>query len=288
MSDTTAHDWHEVTRAAPCPACGKPDWCAVADGGALVRCMRPDIAATPNGYRHVRDNADGGRLFAIDSESPILPKRKTIAKSRPVIDWTVQAQRYADTITYQHVEALSCDLSITVESLYAVGIGWDIGRGVYIFPERNAERCIIGISTRDADGAKRFIKGGNRGLTIPDSFNAASVDPLLIVEGVTDVCACLTLGIMAIGRPSNVGGVELLADLLADYTGEVFIVGENDQKPDGRWPGRDGAKQTAARLASALGKSVKWTMTPHGAKDLRRWLADHDAHLTEELREVLL
>ena len=189
-------------------------------------------------------------------------------------------------ITYQQCEALSYRLSVSMESLYAIGIDFDGSR--YTFPERDAGGNVIGHATRTIDGAKRCIKGSRRGLTIPDGFDCTSSDPVLIVEGQTDTAACITLGINVIGRPSNLGGVELLAVLLRDFPGEIFVVGERDQKPDGRWPGREGAERTAQQLADRLNRAVAWTLPPDGFKDIRQWLEAHDAHTVEELREVLL
>ncbi|MHB1524617.1 MAG: DUF3854 domain-containing protein [Candidatus Dormibacteria bacterium] len=37
--------WQRVTRSHPCPVCGKPDWCAVATDGQLVRCQRVEAGA---------------------------------------------------------------------------------------------------------------------------------------------------------------------------------------------------------------------------------------------------
>ena len=188
--------------------------------------------------------------------------------------------------TYQQCEALSYRLSVSMESLYTIGIGYDGSR--YIFPERDAGGNVIGHATRTIDGVKRCIKGSKRGLTTPDGFDRTSADPLLVVQGQSDVAACVTLGIGAIGRPSNLGGVELLAVLLRDYTGEIFVVGKRDQKPDGTWPGKTGAVETARHLADRLNRPVAWTLPPDGYKDIRLWLEAHDAHTTEELREVLL
>ena len=53
---------------------------------------------------------------------------------------------------------------------------------------------------------------------------------------------------------------------------EILVVGENDRKDDGHWPGRDGAKKLAAALARELGGRVRWTLAPAGYKDVRDWL----------------
>ena len=46
-----------------------------------------------------------------------------------------------------------------------------------------------------------------------------------------------------------------------------------DGKPDGSWPGRDGAKAVAERLAGHWNETVDWALPSGDAKDLRAWLA---------------
>ena len=79
-----------------------------------------------------------------------------------------------------------------------------------------------------------------------------------------------------------------MAVLLDGYAGEIIVVGERDAKPDGRWPGRDGARSVAKELAKRLGREVRWILPPEGAKDMRSYLEAHDAHMTEDLKRNLL
>src|SRR6185437_1680404 len=89
------------------------------------------------------------------------------------------------------------------------------------------------------------------------------------VEGASDVVTFGAMSVMAIGRPSNRGGVTELADLMKNH--ELLVVGENDRKSDGSWPGKDGAIAVAQQLADRWQKPVKWTMPPEPAKDTRHW-----------------
>ncbi|MGL6074029.1 MAG: hypothetical protein ACRC8S_07700, partial [Fimbriiglobus sp.] len=52
---------------------------------------------------------------------------------------------------------------------------------------------------------------------------------------------------------------------------------ENDRKPDGSWPGRDGAQRVAESLTRDLGRKVRWVMPPEDAKDVRDWMTAHVA-----------
>src|SRR5690606_20980511 len=108
-----------------------------------------------------------------------------------------------------------------------------------------------------------------RGLTVPVDLRDRP-DPVLVVEGASDVAACLAAGLAAVGRPSNMGGVEHLARLLAGR--DVVVVGERDRRP-GAWPGRDGAVAVAGTLAREWGRPVRWVLPPASAKDMRDALA---------------
>ena len=101
---------------------------------------------------------------------------------------------------------------------------------------------------------------------------------MYVPEGPSDVAALLSLGLRAVGRASCKGGVKYLAELFADTNEQILIVGENDKKDDGQWPGRDGARTLAAALARELGGRVRWTMPPMGFKDVREWLIREVSH----------
>src|SRR5206468_7219672 len=67
--------------------------------------------------------------------------------------------------------------------------------------------------------------------------------------------------------------LEQWALALADFSAErkISVFGENDRKPNGHWPGRQGALNTATELAKRLGRPVQWSLPPGEAKDLRAW-----------------
>lgn len=108
--------------------------------------------------------------------------------------------------------------------------------------------------------------------------------PILILEGSSDVLAAFTLGFDAIGKFSNLGGLDILREL--PITGrELWIIGENDVKANGDWPGRDGMERTYLSMRGKC-KCVR-IMPPDGVKDVRTWLKQgltHDA-LVNYVRE---
>lgn len=92
---------------------------------------------------------------------------------------------------------------------------------------------------------------------------------VVVVEGMSDVAAAASIGLTGIGRPSNLSGLDIAAELVRGRP--VVVVGENDLKPDGKWPGREGM---VAAFQSVCKKtfSVKMVLPPSGVKDLRAWI----------------
>jgi hypothetical protein len=155
----------------------------------------------------------------------------------------------------------------------------------WLLPERDAAGKVIGLTRRYANGTKRQLHGGRRGLTYAPG--TPFTGPLLAVEGASDVAAGLTLGLAVVGRPSNLGGMDLLAELVGPMAAEgceVVVLGERDRKPDGRWPGLEGAERTAQALADAWGRPVGYALPPDDAKDLRSWLVGQNLSLGNKPR----
>lgn len=116
-------------------------------------------------------------------------------------------------------------------------------------------------------------------ITKPEgNFSTATVlppsdHPVFTVEGFSDTCTLFDLGFVAVGRPSNVGGMDILADLIRGRA--VVVVGENDRKADGKWPGEFGAI-AATQTCRRVTHSVEMTMPPPDIKDVRQWKSSHN------------
>ena len=93
--------------------------------------------------------------------------------------------------------------------------------------------------------------------------------PVLCVEGMSDVAAAALIGYSAIGRPSNVGGQDIVVEAARGRT--LIIVGENDEKVDGKWPGKTGAIAMFQYARRHL-PNVQMIMPPASIKDLRAWV----------------
>lgn len=91
---------------------------------------------------------------------------------------------------------------------------------------------------------------------------------VLIVEGASDAIAGFVLGFDTVGVPSAYADSTPLVDLCKGR--DVVVVGENDQKADGTWVGKDAAERRVKVLRDA-GLNAKLVMPPPGIKDLRAW-----------------
>lgn len=267
--------WHAVTKREPCPICQRHDNCKVADDGTKVWCGRQPHGAIKG------PNAGGQFLHILGDGRPrpeyVHPSHRKRATKGPEHWGPLAAQLHRDGSAQLH--ELADLLGVDESALVALRVG----RGVldatdcWTFPERDATGQVIGINRRlvvaYADGKNKIqASGGSRGLTFTDNWYATPGD-IHLVEGGSDTAALMTMGLAVIGRPSNCGGVDLLAELLRDHADRrIIVVGENDQKPDGRWHGRDGARRTAEGLAEKLGRPVCWSLVNASHKDARAFL----------------
>lgn len=289
---SAAEDFRPVTRDEPCVICGKGNWCRRSRDGAH-ECHRKTeesingftrLAITPAGFAVYRSAAADRE----SAHSSLSPGRAKIPLAQA--DFSADDRKFRAVLPAERKAALAKKIGVSVAALDAVGIGeahqddlkrlrasgagWreDYPAAAFSFSECDATGAVIGFCFRTWDGRKGSPSGkvgGKRGLIIPSTL-ATRPDPVLLVEGPTDVAACETLGIASVGRPSNVSGGKFISQLLARR--EVLVVGENDQNPAGTWPGREGAEKLAQQLALAWKRPVKWTLPPVGFKDARAYL----------------
>jgi len=189
-------------------------------------------------------------------------------------DWTALAQQAIKRLKPRDLDRLSTELNVPKWALEAIHIGIMPTRDgeAYTFPEFDGRGQITGISLRFSAGKKKCIGKSQRGLTLPKNWHHGD-GPILIVEGASDTAALVAMGLSAVGRPSAKGGVEQLLQLLAPLREDrqIIVMGEFDPKPDGTWPGLEGAKHVAQALADGLGRNVTTSLPPNRAKDIREW-----------------
>ncbi len=198
--------WVRVKRNTPCPICGKPDWCSVAEDGSLVHCMRVESD------RPCRSPKVGGWFHRLAEPLPC----KLVARPRPdpvpQEDFAALAQDYYVRLFHFREDGsplarmVSADLGLSLSSLKRLGAGWN-GKAV-TFPMWNGHRKVVGIRVRSQRG-KWCVPGSHNGLFWPDGVLTGG-SLLLLPEGPTSCAACLDLGYDAIGRPN----CELGADVV--------------------------------------------------------------------------
>lgn len=190
----------------------------------------------------------------------------------------------------RHQAKLAEILGVSAEVLEQLGVGWrwgDVDRGKelhdgdWIYPMRDGSGQVVGVHRRLAipflkDGklvSKLMVQGSKLGLVYSPEHWSQGDGPILLPEGMSDVAALMTLHLSAVGRPNDQGGAEDIAQLLAGTDRPIIVIGENDTKPNGRCPGREGAIKTAKNLAEGMQRDVMWAMVPEPAKDAREWMA---------------
>ncbi len=245
------------------------------DDDSAALCPKSD------GTGSVRKYGEYGYLYLLSpgtlADTYLLPVKKKRTRTDWELDaiWRPRVERWRENGRCE-VGRLAVKIGVSLAALRELETGWD-GRA-WTIPERNGTGLIVGVSRRFEDGAKRCAVGSRRGLTYSDGWNGLQ-GPVLIVEGASDVAAGITLGLSTIGRPSNTGGKDMLVQLLRSSKQKLIVVGERDQKEDGRWPGMEGCRSVASGLSKALRRDVIAKLLPDDAKDLRVWLRGQSVDL---------
>ena len=204
------------------------------------------------------------RTFSRREKKQRLPKqiiRKTIHLQ------TVKAMAEADRKRHAAI------LGVNADSLETLEVGRDT-RDNIVFPERDSAGNIMTLVTRKKNGEKRCKTGYTHGLYYDAAALRASKGPVFIVEGGTDTLALTTLGLRVIGRHNNraTSGITSLIRRLELNNEQLVVVAENDRKENGLWPGLDGAKSSAQRLADEQQREIQVGQFELSVKDARKWL----------------
>lgn len=257
-----SHQWRRVSRAKPCPVCGKAEWCTVAMDGMIAICMRVAEGST----KSIDLDHGTGYIHRIgDSYTPppsYVLTPPAIQESSFQLDYDAIFARWSLDTTEAAIVALAQSLCVSRQALKRLSPAWCAERQAWAFPMHDDRRQVVGVRFR-SDAGKFSLPGSHAGLFMPSGIDGRS--PIVICEGPTDTAAAVTLGCEAIGRPSCSGGTEYLCDLLqAGRRRDVIILADNDG------PGRTGGRRLADRLLG-LCRSVRLiTAAPH--KDVRAWL----------------
>jgi len=165
-------------------------------------------------------------------------------------------------------------VSVTEQSVRMFRVGYDKEAKAFTSPEFDGSGDVVGVTRRLnlGKGEKKAIHGSKRGLAIATDFDELQ-GPILLPEGLSDSLSLHGAGCAAVGRPSATAGFKYLNQFLGDKLDrDVVVIGENDEKDDGAWTGRDGAMKTAQRLAASLDVAILVGFPPKDFKDCREWL----------------
>jgi len=211
-------DWIRVTKKTPCRVCKRPDWCIFHVDGSVVICARvmSDRMVGKKG---------AGWLHRMNGQ-PIPRYEKRDDKPDPPRDWAAFAEQCQSDLPEQ--DALADELKLDCAALHRLMMGWSRDFNCYTFPMRDGIGNIVGIRTRYRSGHKAAIKGSSSGLFIP--LYLPDDGDIWVCEGPTDTAAMLSVGLLAIGRPSNTGGlIELVATLKRRKRCTIHIFADRDE-----------------------------------------------------------
>ena len=257
-----------VSRSAPCPVCGKPDWCTLSEDGEVAYCMRiqSGMACKNGAWMHFLKERERSR-----------PPRRRAPMPLPGKQATFDAERYHASIRKARdggawLDGTAVELGVNMDALERLQPGYDSFNKAAGFPMRDPDGKVVGIRLRNSNGDKWAVSGSHDGLFFDPSLVLGGDRELVVCEGPTDTAAAYTLGLPAAGRSSCGTGLEMLKALCSRLKARlVTIVSDSDSpkhKPDGSlWrPGIEGAMI----LGSKLGRIHRVIVPPK--KDLRDWV----------------
>lgn len=273
-----------VNKSNLCPICGAANWCTLSADGAIAKCMRES-----EGSFKSEEDGSGLAHFHRLTETPVKPGARFERKVKqselpPHVPAMEKLATRAQLIGVKRINQLAESLGVKPRSLAALGVGWVTaselqdhdtpcsGAGCYTFPMRNHLEEVCGVRLRKPDGYKYSVKGGHNGffspITLPDRRAR-----LYVVEGPTDTAALLSMGLMAVGRPSNTGGSKLIRELCKAH-GVVMVTAIVDRDAPGSRAAKNtmrGVRALAAELESVrcLTRMIR---PPRDIKDVRAWL----------------
>lgn len=161
MNDGPRAGMVRVTASQPCPVCGKPDYSGVSADGRVAACMRVESGKTARNGGHVHLHSDPAALPAPSSVKTAVPSK----------DWSKVAAGYAADLDAHRRAKLAATPGLPPGALDLLpSLGFhecDPAGPCFTFPEVDAIGVVIGINRRFADGTKKMIAGGRRGLTLP-------------------------------------------------------------------------------------------------------------------------
>jgi len=232
-----------VSKSNPCPRCGKDSWCFMTESSVL--CMRDN-----SGRPFVLKSGETGYWHDLDGIQKREFKSQAVQRE-PEIDAGKIMGKWRNETRPGDFAALAKSLGVTGSSVLAIGAAWAKEHHAWAFPMRDGNGRQVGIRLRAMNGKKWCVKGSKTGVFLPWGNPERTV---YLPEGPTDVCALLSIGLYAIGRPSNSGGLlDIKNSVRRLGIQKAVIIADNDDDKfmsDGRKfnPGYDGAESLARHI----------------------------------------
>jgi hypothetical protein len=255
-----------VKRDNPCPICGRPDWCLVAEDGSAAICQRISEGS-------VKQVGDAGFLHILKDTPPDKRKHyvKPVKQCGTSVNWeklTADYRQVFDVVKAVYTFALS---AMALDDLQT---GWCSAKKAHSFPMKDGKGNIIGLRLRTTTGNKFSVPGSRNGIFWPLCVKADADELLFVCEGPTDCGALLDMRLAPIGRASCGTGFIYIKEMIEHYERQVVIIADKDvakYHPNGRkfYPGYDGAMRLARSIKSFV-RSVR-VIKPPEKKDIREW-----------------
>lgn len=252
--------WFRVSKKQPCRICKKEEWCTFTENAS--GCMR---------VMSEKPMKNGGWLHVDGKEIPkYFPQAKT-TPAPTVVDFSFVHRFLFSRTTDKQLKDLGLALGLAPFALKCIGAAWDPDSQAWVFPMHDERKKIIGLRVRAMDGQKWALAGSRAGLFIP-SIPTHDQRQIMICEGPTDCAALLSMGFLAIARPSCLGCEEMVNNFLVnEKIKEAVIIADNDEpktRPDGTFffPGQQGAEKLQKSL------KVKSCILLPPTKDMREFL----------------
>lgn len=245
--------WMRVSADRKCLVCGKDHWCTYTSCGSVSKCPRVQSDRyTEGGYIHFHRELG-------------TPEPRAVWEPQPLPDCDEQLtqkwNRMHESTTTECVRSWASCLGVSADALNSIQVAEERD-DVLAFPMRRLHKGVVGIRYRAKNGKKWAEKGKRAGLFLPTGFRPDPNRILMIAEGPTDTAALLTLGFLAIGRPSAMGCERMIVEACHGFKA-IVIWADNDDV------GYNGAAELLGRTPPCpIGRFI---VTPE-AKDIREWV----------------
>lgn len=291
-----------ATASNPCPACGGKTDCRFSLDSGAIHCRRCSTFAPPIGYDYRGDDKHGFRMFfperfsprdhvenvrSFEQPPPDLAAQRAAkeAAEKKSHDWYVKVSE-AKPIKPRQRALFARQLGLPLSFIDTFRLRYHGKLCTLVYDMFDGASSHVGSGTRSIGGRQKLY-AGNVGVMLPESIDEPN-GVLFCVEGLSDALTLNGLDMRTIGRPSNLGGAEEFAQIVASRIEakeggskqKIVIIGENDARmrinpqtdaEEFLWPGRQGAESVAQHVANQLRRTVFVVFPPDEEKDIRSW-----------------